>query len=40
LLASLIAGTLWEMVGPYATFIVGATFAGIGLVGSAAVRRR
>ena len=40
LLASLIAGTLWEMVGPYATFSVGAIFAGIGLVGSAAVWRR
>jgi len=40
LLASLIAGGLWEAIGPYATFLAGATFTGIGLVGTAAVLRR
>jgi MFS family permease len=40
LLASLIAGALWEMVGPYATFMAGATFTAIGLVGTAVVLRR
>ena len=36
LLASIIAGTLWEMAGPYATFITGAAFTAIGLFGTAA----
>ena len=36
LLASIIAGTLWEMAGPYATFIAGAAFTAIGLFGTAA----
>jgi MFS family permease len=40
LLASLIAGALWEMVGPYATFMAGAAFTTIALVGTAAVPRR
>jgi MFS family permease len=40
LLASLIAGALWEMVGPYATFMAGAAFTAIGLVGTAVVLRR
>jgi MFS family permease len=40
LLASLIAGALWEMVGPYATFMAGAALTAIGLVGTAAVPRR
>jgi MFS family permease len=40
LLASLIAGALWEMVGPYATFMAGATLTAIGLVGTAAVPRK
>jgi MFS family permease len=40
LLASLIAGALWEMVGPYATFMAGAAFTAIGLVGVAVVLRR
>jgi MFS family permease len=35
LLASLIAGALWEMIGPYATFTAGAAFTAIGLVGTA-----
>lgn len=40
LLASLIAGGLWEMVGPYATFVAGAAFTAIALVGTAALPRR
>jgi MFS family permease len=40
LLASLIAGALWEIVGPSATFMAGAAFAAIGLVGIALVLRR
>ena len=40
LLASLIAGALWDMTGPYATFLAGATFSAVGLVGSALVLRR
>ena len=36
LLASIVAGTLWEMAGPYATFITGAAFTAIGLFGTAA----
>jgi MFS family permease len=40
LLASLIAGALWEIVGPSATFMAGAVFAAIGLVGITLVLRR
>ena len=40
LLASLIAGALWEMVGSYATFMAGAAFTAIGLVGTAVILRR
>ena len=40
LLASLIAGALWEIVGPSATFMAGAAFAAIGLVGIALALRR
>jgi MFS family permease len=40
LLASLIAGALWEMIGPYATFMGSAAFTAIGLVGTAMVLRR
>jgi MFS family permease len=40
LLASLIAGTLWEVIGPYATFMAGAAFSTIGLLGTAVVLRR
>jgi MFS family permease len=40
LLASVIAGALWEMVGPSATFMAGAAFSAIGLVGTAVVLRR
>jgi len=37
LLASLIAGLLWERVGPYATFLAGAVFTAIGLAGTVAL---
>ena len=40
LLASLIAGALWETVGPYATFMAGAAFTAVGLVGTAVALRR
>lgn len=40
LLASLTAGALWDMIGPYATFMAGAAFSLIGLVGTAAVLRK
>ncbi len=40
LLASLIAGALWEIIGPYATFVAGAAFTAVGLLGTAAVLRR
>ena len=31
LLASLMAGTLWEVIGPSATFMAGAVFTALGL---------
>ena len=40
LAASVIAGTLWDMSGPKGTFLAGAAFAGIALVGLLAVRDR
>ena len=40
LLASLIAGALWEIVGPAATFFAGAAFTTIGLVATALALRR
>jgi MFS family permease len=40
LLASLTAGVLWDMIGPYATFMAGAAFSLIGLLGTAAVLRK
>jgi MFS family permease len=39
LLASLIAGVLWESVGPYATFLAGAAFTAVGLLGTATLMR-
>ncbi|HEY4760143.1 MAG TPA: MFS transporter [Thermoguttaceae bacterium] len=33
LLASVVAGSLWELIGPFATFIAGAAFAAIAAVG-------
>ncbi|MEZ5786395.1 MAG: MFS transporter [Xanthobacteraceae bacterium] len=38
LLASIIAGALWDIVGPTGTFIVGAIFAAIALLGVPAVQ--
>jgi MFS family permease len=38
LLASLIAGILWDRAGPQATFLVGAGFTAAGLVGAVVVR--
>ena len=40
LLASVIAGALWDVAGPYATFLAGAAFSALGLVGTALVLRR
>ncbi len=40
LLASLIAGTLWQTIGPAATFVAGAAFTAIGLVATAFAPRR
>ena len=40
LFASLTAGALWEMFGPSATFMAGAAFTAIGLVGTAALLRK
>jgi len=40
LLASVIAGLLWELIGSSATFLAGAAFAAIGLVGAAALMGR
>lgn len=40
LAASVIAGTLWDISGPKGTFLAGAAFAGIALVGLIAVRDR
>jgi MFS family permease len=40
LLASLVAGALWDTVGPYTTFLAGAAFTAIGLVGTAVALRR
>jgi MFS family permease len=40
LLASLVAGMLWDLVGPHATFLAGAGFTVIGLVGAVALMNR
>jgi len=40
LAASLIAGLLWDLYGPPATFFAGMAFTGVALVGLMAVRRR
>jgi MFS family permease len=39
LLASLLAGFLWQLVGPYATFLCGAALTAVGLVGAVAAAR-
>jgi MFS family permease len=40
LLASLTAGVLWETFGPSATFMAGAAFTAIGILGTGAILRR
>ena len=40
LVASVLAGALWDSSGPQATFLAGAGFTAVALVGLAAVRRR
>jgi MFS family permease len=40
LLASVVAGGLWDTVGPAGTFLAGAAFAGVALAGLLAIRRR
>ena len=40
LLASVIAGILWDMVGPQGTFLVGAAFAFLALIGLTLLRDR
>jgi len=40
LAASILAGVLWDVVGPDATFLAGAGFAGLALIGFLAIRRR
>nr|WP_319487124.1 MFS transporter [uncultured Cohaesibacter sp.] len=40
LFASVIAGALWDIAGPQGTFLAGATFAGLTLVGLLMVRTR
>lgn len=38
LLASVVAGSLWQLVGPSATFVAGAMFAGLAAIGAIAYR--
>lgn len=40
LAASVIAGALWDMIGPQATFLAGAAFAALTVVGLVAIRNR
>ncbi len=40
LLASVMAGALWDGLGPAATFLAGAGFTAVSLVGLVAVRKR
>ena len=40
LLASIIAGALWDAFGPEGTFLAGAAFAVLTLIGLLAVRAR
>lgn len=39
LLASVLAGFLWQLVGPYATFLCGAALTTVGLIGAGALLR-
>lgn len=40
LLASVIAGAMWTAIGPYATFLTGAAFAGLTALGAAGLHTR
>ena len=40
LMASVVAGQLWSLIGPSATFVAGALFAALALSGLIAVRKR
>jgi MFS family permease len=40
MIASVVAGVLWDAVGPAATFLAGAGFAGVALAGLAPTQRR
>ncbi|MFN4204684.1 MAG: MFS transporter, partial [Tabrizicola sp.] len=40
LVASVVAGALWDWFGPQATFLTGAAFTAVALVGFLAIRRR
>jgi MFS family permease len=40
LLASIVAGALWDVIGPQATFLAGAAFTVLTLLGLLPVRRR
>ena len=40
LIASVLAGALWDLAGPQATFFAGAAFAAVSLAGLLAVRRK
>jgi MFS family permease len=40
LLASLVAGLLWEQIGPSTTFLAGAGFTAVGLLGSVMFAKR
>lgn len=40
LVASVVAGALWDVYGPIATFLAGATFTAIALAGLLALRKQ
>jgi Na+/melibiose symporter-like transporter len=40
LAASILAGALWEVFGPQATFLAGAAFAAVALAGVLVLRKR
>jgi MFS family permease len=40
LLASVIAGALWDMIGPQGTFLAGASFAALTMAGVLSIRAR
>jgi MFS family permease len=40
LTASILAGALWDIIGPQSTFLAGAAFTAVALAGLAEIRRR